>query len=93
MTLVLMLILIYIDTDAGTDTGIGTDRVVLTLELTIAVVLTLTVLLTLTLVRWCGFFLAWEDLGKMFDHSFPACVFFFFSFFFFFFRWRLARAH
>ena len=25
-----------------------------------------------------GFFLAWEDLGRMFDHSFPACAFFFF---------------
>ena len=26
-----------------------------------------------------GFFLAFEDFGRMFDHSFPACVFFFFK--------------
>ena len=25
-----------------------------------------------------GFFLACEDFGRMFDHSFPACAFFFF---------------
>ena len=25
-----------------------------------------------------GFFLACEDLGRMFDNSFPACAFFFF---------------
>ena len=25
-----------------------------------------------------GFFLACKDLGRMFDHSFPACIFFFF---------------
>ena len=30
-----------------------------------------------------GFFLAREDLGRMFDSSFPACAFFFFSSFFF----------
>ena len=24
-----------------------------------------------------GFFLACEDFGRMFDHSFPACTFFF----------------
>ena len=29
-----------------------------------------------------GCFLAREDLGRMFDHSFPACVFFLFVFFF-----------
>ena len=29
-----------------------------------------------------GFFLACEDLGRMFDNSFPVCVFFFF------FKWR-----
>ena len=34
-----------------------------------------------------GFFLAYEDWGRMFDHSFPAC-----AFFFFFLKWR-ARAH
>ena len=34
-----------------------------------------------------GFLPAGEDLGKMFDHSFPACAFFFF------FKWRLGRAH
>ena len=27
-----------------------------------------------------GFFLACEDFGRMFDHSFPACAFFFFFF-------------
>ena len=27
-----------------------------------------------------GFFLACEDLGRMFDNSFPACTFFFFFF-------------
>ena len=32
-----------------------------------------------------GFFLACEDFGRMFDHSFPACVFFWFFFFVFFF--------
>ena len=38
-----------------------------------------------------GFLLAWEDFGRMFDQSFPACAisFFFFSFF----KRRLARAH
>ena len=35
-----------------------------------------------------GFFLAWENLERMFDHSFPASLFF--SFFL---KWRLARAH
>ena len=25
-----------------------------------------------------GFLLAWEDFGRMFDNSFPACAFFFF---------------
>ena len=25
----------------------------------------------------CGFFLAYEDFGRMFDNSFPACAFFF----------------
>ena len=35
-----------------------------------------------------GFLLACEDLGRMFDHSFPVC-----AFFFFFLKWRLARAH
>ena len=35
-----------------------------------------------------GFFLACEDLGRMFNHSFPAYVFFFL----FFFKWRLSRA-
>ena len=31
-----------------------------------------------------GFFLTCEDLGRMFDHSFPfSCAFFFFLFFFF----------
>ena len=34
-----------------------------------------------------GWFLACEDLGRMFDHLFPACAFFFF------FKWRLDRAH
>ena len=34
-----------------------------------------------------GFFLACEDLGKMFNNSFPACFFFLF----FFLKWRLAR--
>ena len=29
-----------------------------------------------------AFLLACEDLGRMFDHSFPDCAFFFFSFFF-----------
>ena len=33
-----------------------------------------------------GFFLACEDLGRVFDNSFPACIFFFF-------KWRLACAH
>ena len=29
---------------------------------------------------WCGgFILACMDLGRMFDHSFPACAFFFLS--------------
>ena len=23
-----------------------------------------------------GFFLVWEDFGRIFDHSFPACAFF-----------------
>ena len=27
-----------------------------------------------------GLFLAWEDFGRMFDNSFPACTFFFFFF-------------
>ena len=36
-----------------------------------------------------GSFLACEDFGRMFDHSFPACTFF--SFFFL--KWKLARAH
>ena len=36
-----------------------------------------------------GFFLAREVYGRMFDRSFPDCVFFFFNFF----LWRLARAH
>ena len=27
-----------------------------------------------------GFFLACEDLGRLFDHSFPACAFFFVCF-------------
>ena len=40
-----------------------------------------------------GFLLEYEDLGRMFDNSFPACPFFFSLSFFFFFRWRLARAH
>ena len=35
-----------------------------------------------------GVFLACEDLGRMFDNSFPAC-----AFFFFFLKWRLARAN
>ena len=30
-----------------------------------------------------GFLLAWEDLGRMFDRTFPACAFLFFFFFFF----------
>ena len=34
-----------------------------------------------------GFFLASEDLGRMFNQSFPAWLFFFFL------KWRLARAH
>ena len=29
-----------------------------------------------------GFFLACEDLGRMFDHSFPACASFFYVYFF-----------
>ena len=34
-----------------------------------------------------GFFLAWQDCGKMFDHSFPACAFLLsLSLFFFFFE-------
>ena len=37
-----------------------------------------------------GFFLVCEDLGKMFDHSLPACAFFFF---FFGLKWRSAGAH
>ena len=28
-----------------------------------------------------GFFLAAKDFGRLFDHSFPACVFFFYYFF------------
>ena len=42
-----------------------------------------------------GFFLACEDFWRMFDHSFPACVFVVVvvSVVFFFFNWRLARAH
>ena len=35
-----------------------------------------------------GFFLACEDLGRMFDHSTPAC-----AFFSFFLKWKLARSH
>ena len=35
-----------------------------------------------------GFFLACEDLGRMFDNSFPACTFFFPTPFFFFFEIR-----
>ena len=35
-----------------------------------------------------GFFLACEDLGRMFNHSFPACTLFFLLFF----KWRLAHA-
>ena len=34
----------------------------------------------------CGFFLACEDFGRMFDNKFPASVFFFF-------KWRLRRAN
>ena len=33
-----------------------------------------------------GFFLACEDLGRMFNKSFPACAFFFL-------KWRLARSY
>ena len=33
-----------------------------------------------------GFFIACEDFGRMFDHSFSACVFLFFFFVFFFFK-------
>ena len=42
-----------------------------------------------------GSFLACEDFGRMFDHSFLGCAFFFLYFFFFFFflKLRLARAH
>ena len=34
-----------------------------------------------------GFFLACEDVRRIFDHSYPAYVFCFF------FKWRVARAH
>ena len=34
-----------------------------------------------------SYFLACEDLWRMFDHSFPACAFFFLLFFFFFLKW------
>ena len=37
-----------------------------------------------------GFVLAREDLGRMFNNSFPTCAFSFFSFFF---KWRLAHTH
>ena len=33
----------------------------------------------------CGFFLAYEDFGRMLDNSIPACAFSL--------KWRLARAH
>ena len=36
-----------------------------------------------------AFFLACEDFGRMFDHSFPACA----VFLFFFFKWKLTHAH
>ena len=35
-----------------------------------------------------GFFVACEDLGRMFNHSFPAC-----TFLFLFLKWGLARTH
>ena len=37
-------------------------------------------------------FLACEDFGRVFDHSFPACAFCV-CVLFFFFKWRLAHAH
>ena len=40
-------------------------------------------------LKWpFGFFLTYEDLGRMFDHSFPVC-----AFFSFFLKWRLAHTH
>ena len=35
-----------------------------------------------------GFFLAGEDFGRMFNHSFPVCIFFFF-----FCKWKLPCTH
>ena len=35
--------------------------------------------LVMSLAWWWWFFLTWEDLGRMFDHSFPTCIFFFFK--------------
>ena len=54
------------------------------------VVVLVVVLVVMLDVCWCGgFFLACRNIGRFFDHSFPACFFFFF----FFLKWRLVRIH
>ena len=51
-------------------------------------VLTTSFLITshLWIYKYTGFLLVWEDFGRMFDNSFPACDFLLFFLFFFFFK-------
>ena len=51
--------------------------VVMVLVIVMVLVLVMVLVMVMVVVVVVAFFLAWEDLWRMFDHSFPACAFFF----------------